>query len=68
MTELKPCPFCGGKAEFNEASRISDTWFVASVNCIDCCAQIVSQGMETKTAEMANKSAVSAWNKRSVSA
>lgn len=64
MSELKPCPFCGGEPVFHEASQISETWFVASVNCRSCCAQVVSRGMETKTAEMANESAIAAWNKR----
>lgn len=64
MNELKPCPFCGGEPVFHEASQISEAWFVASVSCRRGCAQIVSRGMETKTAEMANESAIAAWNKR----
>lgn len=64
MSELKPCPFCGGEPVFHEARQISETWFVASVSCRRGCAQIVSRGMETKTAKMANESAIEAWNTR----
>lgn len=56
--------YTGNKNGWCAETNISETWFVASVNCRSCCAQVVSQGMETKTAEMANESAISAWNKR----
>ena len=34
MDELKPCPFCGGKAELNRINHI-DNWMY-EVRCIEC--------------------------------
>jgi Lar family restriction alleviation protein len=51
MTELKPCPFCGGKAEtydyyFNE-------WYIG---CVECSCDLGV--FDTK------EEAIEAWNKR----
>ena len=45
MTELKPCPFCGGEAELKlkEVQNVfSDIFFVGTVKCTDnaCCANM----------------------------
>ena len=56
--ELKPCPFCGGKAKIIEVADYSSTggsyWNVLC-KLLNCCAQYG----ETK------RQAISAWNKRS---
>jgi len=48
MTELKPCPFCGGEAEIDE--------FPFSIFCMSCFA-------ETKGCQSV-KEAIEAWNRR----
>lgn len=48
--ELKPCPFCGGQAEFNDTSS---TW----VRCESCGAAIECQ--------VEKKDAAQLWNSRS---
>ena len=52
MTELKPCPFCGGEAEV-WVSNITDR---AIVYCTVCDAQIRIRQNEQE--------AIEAWNKR----
>ena len=52
MTELKPCPFCGGEAEI----FVSDITDRALVYCRGCDAQIKMQQNEQE--------AIEAWNKR----
>lgn len=50
--ELKPCPFCGGKAEFFE-----DEFFCRySVVCTECGAGTDTYGVE--------RDAIDAWNRR----
>lgn len=50
MDELKPCPFCGGKAVVAEFGRYS-------VYCIrQCCEQPISYPDE--------ETAIEAWNRR----
>ena len=49
MAELKPFPFCGGKA-----ARSSDFYYY-EVYCISCYATIKREGMEE---------AIEAWNRR----
>ena len=59
MSDLKPCPFCGGKAEliivpgYFKYGLSSIGWFV---KCIDgCCNQ---------STYMSDHDAVEAWNRR----
>ena len=33
MSGLKPCPFCGGKAEMVEAGTADDVWLVRCTWC-----------------------------------
>lgn len=63
--ELKLCPFCGGKVDFvfinhyTLASRRYD--FI----CKDCGAQIsMFAKVKYKSAEMCDKEAIEAWNRR----
>ena len=51
MNELKPCPFCGGKAMIWESEGIG-YWFI---KCRKCIVQMVNED---------KKILVSAWNTR----
>ena len=33
MSNLKPCPFCGGEAEVKRHAEISTAYYVACTNC-----------------------------------
>lgn len=60
MIELKPCPFCGGKAELNvDPEAIADTegrrW-AYTVSCNRCCAVSGLAYLPEK--------AIEAWNRR----
>ena len=55
MIKLKPCPFCGGKAEIRRDSE-TETFFV--VICTNCPAT-VSRSWFSKKQE-----AINAWNMR----
>lgn len=50
MIELKPCPFCGGKAKLMQRE---DLW---SVSCADCGSGTALSGSRDRTVEV--------WNKR----
>jgi len=55
MTELKPCPFCGGEAHiYPDDPNFAKTWFY--VECIDCHAN--SKLCKTK------QGVIEAWNRR----
>ena len=67
MPELKPCPFCGGKAQIVFDGKDA-TWFI---RCEDCYAK--SEGWSNGNAspedlffaiEEAVEAAVNAWNRR----
>lgn len=58
MIELKPCPFCGGKAFLAEYDYKFDTGYVPTygVECTGCNAAIYDCDTEEEAAE--------AWNRR----
>lgn len=62
--ELKPCPFCGGEAEFYPAACIEQGWYIATVQCVSCAAQVCSKPGLDRTEQEANDSAIKAWNTR----
>lgn len=64
MTELKPCPFCGGEAEFYPAACIEKGWYIATVQCVSCAAQVCSKPGLDRAEQEANESAIQAWNTR----
>ena len=54
MTELKPCPFCGGKAELITEYLVIGL-AVTKVQCTSC---------ESSTALTNRKKAIAIWNRR----
>lgn len=56
MEELKTCPFCGGKAEFDIVKDFDEKIVSVSVMCKNCAA--ITRSYATKNAAM------QAWNKR----
>ena len=72
MAELKPCPFCGGKATFFETTQTlkcikGDIQLkVATVMCNDCIAEISRSDFKEarkQSGEYRSK-VVAAWNRR----
>lgn len=60
MTELKPCPFCGGTAELSEGKF--DGKATSYVLCLKCAARGEFFTVSPKYASAIK--AVEAWNKR----
>ena len=65
--ELRPCPFCGGEAEYRHVGGIRHPWsdvqlgaLAITVNCTRCGATIPSGTVQSTVAD--------AWNRRSVTA
>lgn len=56
MTELLPCPFCGGNADLCEAD--DETWYIACVSC----------GCGTNPCEASEDDLAAAWNRRATPA
>lgn len=56
MTELKPCPFCGGEGTYSADNRITDDAFFAYVECDTC--HCTSAYADTAA------QAINAWNNR----
>ncbi len=71
MTELKPCPFCGGEAYLETRHRAfvkAQTTRVAYVRCTKCEArsarfELKAYGCSSSSAE-ANRKAIEAWEMR----
>ena len=59
MDELKPCPFCGGKAELRHFAGINVTSYV---RCMDCKAQTFEFRISTE--QSSDEEAIEAWNRR----
>jgi Lar family restriction alleviation protein len=53
MDELKPCPFCGGKARY---ANVDVKWIISYIECEAC-------GCRT-AAEIDKNDAKRAWNRR----
>lgn len=66
--ELKPCPFCGGKARIFYTMDIGvptgDNGYKVSVKCDNllCCGAKIEKWAAKK--EWAKESAINAWNRR----
>jgi Lar family restriction alleviation protein len=62
--ELKPCPFCGGKAYGPIFSSMcaSGSKEIYAVECPKCCIDL--EGEQRASTEAAKASAISAWNTR----
>lgn len=68
MSELKPCPFCGGRAfvatvEHSVESRPNGYRFHGQIMCERCQAAAGTTGFDL-TYEEATKKATDAWNRR----
>jgi Lar family restriction alleviation protein len=63
MNELKPCPFCGGKAEIQQFANPQNYY---CVRCTDCgCSTDGYRRSKTESTEAENKAAnAAAWNRR----
>lgn len=60
MTELKPCPFCGGEARLHHgANGINQTSFVMCDRC-----RVRNEGTEISTLYSSDEKAIDAWNRR----
>lgn len=63
MTELKPCPFCGGKPEYTDDYYSNGTNY-HNVFCTECGAgSAYISGFNTKNAR---NQVIEAWNRRAL--
>ena len=64
MTDIKDCPFCGGKAEYSYSDMIGDTYSesgeVHSIDCLDCGVYMHVDNLDRKN----TKEVYEKWNKR----
>ena len=61
MTELKPCPFCGGEASLGE-KNMGRGVYGAVVRCTNCGCE--SKAYSARLDWCANEMATEAWNRR----
>jgi len=59
MTELKPCPFCGGKAKKSVGEELEE--WVGTVWCTKCQAEVIYIGDDE---EDAMQGVIAKWNRR----
>ena len=57
MSELKPCPFCGGEAKIS-AENFGAKYFVRCINIKNCLVRPFTISYSTE------EEAVNAWNRR----
>lgn len=43
MPEMKPCPFCGGEADYDNDTGLNDDYFVEWYYCTKCGARTKSE-------------------------
>ena len=62
MTELKPCPFCGGDAELGHTDITSEYGETSFVFCKKCSAngKMIRKSFKHSSDELA----IEAWNRR----
>ena len=60
MEELKPCPFCGGKAEVIQERVLG----LYAVWCKDCKCQTIYQFDFGEGLEVSKQKAIKVWNRR----
>ena len=62
MTDLKPCPFCGGEAEINV--KYGDYGYTPHVYFVRCKHCGVKMEMESNSYNDLSNAVVIAWNRR----
>ena len=68
MAELKPCPFCGGKAKMQRFElRYYKGCYDIDISCEDCACKSIGLPTDTvyRSIEQAEQNAVENWNRRS---
>lgn len=68
MSELKPCPFCGGVQDYytirfkNDKRKVNGIYYkICTIKCAKCTATISQAG---PTNERAEENAIKVWNRR----
>lgn len=65
MTALKPCPFCGGKAEYDlDRGRTMTGHLTGTVMCADGCGCTLAYSHIAKTKEQLKDEIAFTWNHR----
>lgn len=59
MDKLKPCPFCGGKAELEHSG---DRPAFSYIRCTNCCLK--SPGIMISFSKSSDEEAIANWNRR----
>ena len=65
MSDLRPCPFCGGKAELQTCQRKYE--FIPTVECVNCCANAPILA-DDSCREITLNMAIEAWGTRAADA